>query len=519
MGTPTSTSPSRAGPAWGGALFSAVAAVSWGFLAMAGTAALGLHLLGADTAGSLGPMTAAVVVMASGGRVSPSGDVSVLGLGGAGAQGAIGIMPLGVGLAGALGVGWVFVRSLRGRGPAVSGGELAARAGAVAVFFVALLAGLAWAGQDTVAVDGVSLGGAGTGGGGTGGGGGLLDQLRDGLGDVLDPSTSVSFHVEVLPSLLGGLGWVAGVLVIALLVSRRTPLPRGLAAAHVTVRPAASALCTVLLLAVAAGFAAAGYAALTDDDPGRIMGAALLGAPNGVWLAVPLGLFVRWEGAATGALVKVLPDPLDQLLSGRADEPVTPGRLAALDHRFWLLTVAASVLLLTAGALTAARTPLPGARWGAYAGRCALRLALVTAAAFPLLVWLTGVSVDADLAVFGVNAVDAGLDLHGSLLWAVLLGAAWGAGAGGAGALLALATGAAGQQASPYASGRPGTAPGPGPGPGAGPGAGPGPGSGAGDSARTYPGIAYRPGPYIPSPVYRPGEDGPNPYKEPPRPG
>jgi len=55
---------------------------------MTGTAALGLHLVGADTAGSLGPMTAAVVAMAAGGKVSPSGDVAVFGLTGAGAKGA-----------------------------------------------------------------------------------------------------------------------------------------------------------------------------------------------------------------------------------------------------------------------------------------------------------------------------------------------------------------------------------------------------------------------------------------------
>jgi hypothetical protein len=483
-------------------LLSAIAAVSWGFLAMAGTAALGLHLLGADTAGSLGPMTAAVVAMAVGGRVSPSGDVSVFGLSGAGAQAAIDIVPLGVGLVGALPLGWIFLRSLRGAAPEIAGGELAARAGAVVVLFVALLGGLAWAGQDTIAIDGASI----TGGGGTSGGGGLLDQLQNGLGDAIGTKSSVGFHVDTARSLLGGLGWVLGVLLIALLVSRRTPMPRGLGALHRVVRPAASALCGVLLLAVAAGFAAAGYAALTDDHPGRIMGAALLGAPNGVWLAVPLGLFVRWTGTATGELAQALPDPLNRLLSGKAGQPITPGRLAELDHRAWLLTVAAAVMMLAAGVLAAARTPRRAESGAGYAGRCALRLGVVTAAAFPLLVWLTGVSVDANLSVFGFNAVGAGLALHGSLPLALLLGAGWGVAAGGVGALLALATGAAGRRAAPYARG---------------PGRGPGPvGAVGGDSSRTYPGIAYRPGPYIPSPVYRPGEDEPNPYKEqPPAPG
>ncbi|MDJ0344870.1 streptophobe family protein [Streptomyces sp. H10-C2] len=499
-------------------LLSAIASVSWAFLAMAGTAALGLHLLGADAAGSLGPMTAAVVAMAAGGRVSPSGDVAVFGLDSAGTTGAIGVMPLGVSLVGALLLTWVFLRSLRGAGepgrsregaratePPWSGavvpaGELAARVIAVAALFTALLGGLAWAGQDTIAIDGASLGAP------TGGGldlpgiGDIGGGLTDGLKGLIKAKTSVGFHVDTVPTLLRGLVWVLAVLLIALLGSRRTPLPPGWQAVHRVVRPAVSALCAVLVLAVVAGFAAAGYAAVTGKEPGRIMGAALLGAPNGVWLAVPLGLFVQWKGAATGELAKLLPDPIDRLLSGGLNEPITPGRLAELDHRVWLLPVAAALMMLTAGVLAATRTPVgTGPRTG-YVGRCALRLGVAAAVAFPLLVWLTGISVNANLSVFGFDAVGAGIDLHGSVPVALLLGAAWGAGAGGVGALLALATGAAGRRAAPLARG------------GA-------PGAAGGDSSRTYPDIAYEPGPYLPGPAFHPDETEPNPYKLPSAPG
>lgn len=488
---------------WVSVLLSAIASVSWAFLAMTGTAALGLHLLGADAAGSLGPMTAAVVAMAAGGRVTPSGDVAVFGMDSAGTQGAIGIMPLGVSLVGALLLAWVFLRSLRKAGTVVSTGELAARVIAVAVLFTALLGGIAWAGQDTIAIDGASLGAPQAGGlldklpgiGDIGGGG-----LSDGLQGLIKAKTSVGFHVDTVPTLLRGLVWVLVVLAIALLASRRTPLPPGWQAVHRVVRPAVSALCLVLVVAVLAGFAAAGYAAVTGKEPGRIMGAALLGAPNGVWLAVPLGLFVQWKGTATGELAKLLPDPFDRLLSTGVNEPITPGRLAELDGRVWLLPVAVALMMLTAGALAATRTPRGTGPRAGYAGRCALRLGVATAAAFPLLVWLTGVSVNANLSVFGFDAVGAGIELHGSIPMALLLGAVWGAGAGGVGALLALATGAAGRRAAPLALG--GAA-----------------GSGAGDSGRTYPGIAYRPGPYIPSPAYRPDEHEPNPYKQPAAPG
>src|SRR6516162_6363199 len=64
---------------------------------MAATAALGLHLLGTDSAGALGPMTAAVVVLGAGGSVSPSGSVEAFGLDDAEAHTALAVTPLGDG--------------------------------------------------------------------------------------------------------------------------------------------------------------------------------------------------------------------------------------------------------------------------------------------------------------------------------------------------------------------------------------------------------------------------------------
>src|SRR5882757_1544334 len=75
---------------WVRVLVGALASVSWAFAAMAATAALGLHLLGADAAGSLGPMAAAVVAMAVGGKVRPTGDVGAFGLTGSQTQAAVG---------------------------------------------------------------------------------------------------------------------------------------------------------------------------------------------------------------------------------------------------------------------------------------------------------------------------------------------------------------------------------------------------------------------------------------------
>ncbi|MFE9122909.1 streptophobe family protein [Streptomyces sp. NPDC007172] len=535
---------------WGDVVLAAIAAVGWALVAMAGTAALGLHLLGADAAGSLGPMTAAVVVLGAGGSVTPSGDVSAFGLSGAEARTTIDFTPLGVGLVGALLLALFFLRSLRAAGATVPGAELAARAAAVAALFVAVVAGLARAGHDLVTLDGTQLGPSGVkvpavpGVPGLGDIAGLLPGRLAGLAGA---KARVGFGVDTGHSLAGAVCWVGAVLVIALLASRRTPLPRTWSALHRTVRPAASAVVTVVLVAVAAGLAAAAYAATGDAHPARIAGAALLGAPNGVGPAIPLGLFVPWRGHATGALATVLPDPVGRLLTSGSDQPLTLGRLAQLDQRVWLLAVAAACLMLCAGVLAAVRTPV-GGRWGgAFTGRCALSLAAVGAVALPLLVWLTGVSANASLSVLGFDTFGAGLELHGNAGLALPIGAAWGAAAGALGALLARRSGAAGRGAAVLArlsrAGAAGAATAPGGAPAAADGRVPGRSHSPAPPDQRVPGPSLpsappeerapgprhpgpggtpappgerAPGPYRPTPSHRPPNPDTNPYLKPP---
>ncbi|MGA5328820.1 streptophobe family protein [Streptomyces griseoincarnatus] len=491
-----STATGSAGPGratavpWADVVMSAVAAVSWALIGMAGTAAVGLRLLDADTAGSSGPMAAAVVALAVGGSVTPTGNVSMFGLSGAEADTAVDVMPLGVGLVGALLLALIFLRSLRVAGVAVSGRELAARVGAVVALAVATAGGLAWAGHDVITVDVAALGvddlpGSDGGGLDVPGLGDIGELLPDRVGDMVDAEVTVGFAVDTVPTLLAGLGWSAGVLLVALLASRRTPLPHGWDALHRMVRPVVSSLVAVLLVAAAAGIAAAGYAAAGDDHPRRIAGAALLGAPNGVWLGVSVGLFVPWDARGDGALLGVLPRPLNDLLRTGTEEPVTLGALAELDGRVWLLGLGSATAMLLAGVLTGVRTPVGGAPGaGGFAWRCAVRLGAATAVTLPVLVWLTEVSVSASLSVLGYDAFAAGLDLSGRLGAAALLGAVWGAGAGAVGALLAWACGVAGTRAAVLARG-------------------------AGDERSSVPAPS---GPYRPGLPYRPPDPDTNPY-------
>ncbi|MFE2171200.1 streptophobe family protein [Streptomyces sp. NPDC059447] len=401
---------------WGDVLLSGVAAVGWSLIVMAAVARVGLHLSGADAlrgypwtesgGGSAAAMTAAVVVLAVGGTVTPSGDMSVFGVDVPGTEGSLDVMPLGVALAGALVLAAVFLRPLR-----AGAGDLVARAVVVAGLFVATAGGLAWAGHDVVTLDGPrlpvgvppkpALPGLGDIGG----------LLPDRVGDLVGTRARVGFTVELAPTLVGAAVWVAAVLGVALLVSRRGP------AGVARLRPAASAVVAVLLVAVAAGLAAAVWAAAGDDHPRRVLGAALLGAPNGSWSAVLLGLGVPLHGRVTGAPARLLPDPLDDLLVGAgAREPVTVARLAEYDGRVWLLVAGAALLMLCAGVVAGARSP------GRGIGECAARLAAVTGVALAALVGLTGFSVDASLAVLGVDAVGAGAELRGSVAYALVLG-------------------------------------------------------------------------------------------------
>lgn len=100
--------------------------------------------------------------------------------------------------------------------------------------------------------------------------------------------------------MLFGLLWLAGVLILALLVSPGAPLPARLLRFHASVRPAAFAVVALLVTYVALGVVLALVVAATRGYAAQTFALILLGMPNLVWLALTIGLGATWNGRVDG---------------------------------------------------------------------------------------------------------------------------------------------------------------------------------------------------------------------------
>ncbi|MFJ7422309.1 streptophobe family protein [Streptomyces uncialis] len=394
-----------AGPAphgWFQALLTALAAL----VVMTVVAAAGLWAAGAHTLpGAAFPrVVAAVVLMAVGGDIDLSGDAGGL----AGAQGDLGVLPLSVTLVGALVLGAGFLVPLRHRA-VVGERELAGWAARIAVPWVVVLVALALFARQEFRV---SIG----------------DGAIGDLGDLLGIAPTVGFAGDVGTSVLVGLVWLAGVLVIALLVARRTPVPPRLLRFHGAVRPAAHAMLDVLLTYVVAGLVVGLVVAATRGNAADTVGVLLLGLPNLVWLAFTLGLGATWDGRIEGPFGLPVPKVLDEVLrgSGGGELSVLNVRtLAERDPRAWWLVPFAALVLLAAAFLMARRSPAGTALW-----RLALRMGIALVLTV-LTVCLTGrVSAHFGLSLLGIGDLGGGLGGQVRLsprLWGALGTAAlWG---------------------------------------------------------------------------------------------
>jgi hypothetical protein len=392
----------------------AVATVLGTLVAMGVVAALGLWAAGAaDLPDNAFPrVVAATVVTAVGGTIKLSGNAGAL----ADTRAGLTVMPLSVTLAGTLVLAAGFLRPLRHRTIA-GGGELAGWAARITALWLVALLALALSARQTFAL---SLGD---------------DTLGD-LGDVFGLAPKVGFTTDVPLTLFFGLLWLAGVLVLALLVSRGAPLPAGLLRLQESARSAAYAMVVLLLAYVVLGIAVGLVVAATRGHAVETLALILLGMPNLVWLTLTIGLGATWNGRVEGPFGLPMPHVLDEVLRGRETAALNLGTIAEYDGRVWWLPAVGAVLLSAAAIVMAARSPARTRAWQ-HAVHLAVALALTV-----LMICLVGrLSAHYGLSLLGIG--DLGGDLAGELFlkpepWAATgLAALWGLVTGCLGGLLA----------------------------------------------------------------------------------
>ncbi|MFD9409831.1 streptophobe family protein [Streptomyces sp. NPDC059989] len=391
----------------------ALAAVVAGFAVMAAVAAAGLACAGAgDLPGGAFPhVVAAVVVMAAGGWVELSGGAGFL----AGADASLSVLPLSVSLAGALTAGYCFLRPLHNRAVARPR-ELLARAAPLVLLWLVALTGAAFLARRTFGIS-------------------TDDSPLGRLGELIDSAPTVGFRADLPATLLYGLLWILGLLLISLLVSRRAPLPAGLVRFHAAVRPAAFATTLLLLAYVVLGLGVGLVAAATQGHGARTLAVLLLGLPNLAWPAFTLGFGGAWEGRVEGPFGLPMPQLLDRVLRGPDLSTVDVASLARQDSRAWWLVAVAAVLLLGAGVVAAVRSPAHVRPW-----QHALHLGVALALATLTVCLLARVQAQFGLSLLGIGDVDGlgGTVRLTPVLWRTVgLALLWGAVAGFLGALLA----------------------------------------------------------------------------------
>jgi hypothetical protein len=393
----------------------ALATVLAGLIAMIVVAALGLWAAGAADLpdGAFPRVVAATVVVAVGGSVEFAGNAGAI----AETRAGLTVIPLSVTLTGVLVVAAGFLRPLRHR--AVAGApELASWAARIAVLWLLALTAVALSARQTFAI---SLG---------------EGTLSD-IGELFGASSPrVGFKADVPVTLSYGLLWLAAVLVLALLVSPRAPLPPRLLRFQESVRPAAYAMVVLLLAYVALGVVIALVVAATRGHAAETLAVILLGLPNLVWLAFTIGLGGSWEGRVEGPFGLPMPHVLDIVLRTPDISTLNLRTLSEQDGKVWWLVVVNAVLLLGVAFLMVSRSP---ARMRAWQHALHMAVALVLTV---LTVCLIG-RIDAHygLSLLGIGDVGSGLSgdlflrprLWGTLGFAVL----WGLVTGFAGALLA----------------------------------------------------------------------------------
>ncbi|MFJ3778945.1 streptophobe family protein [Streptomyces sp. NPDC090075] len=443
-------------------------ATLYALAAMVVVSALALWLLDAGSAGSLWPLSLTLTAMAVGGSVSAGSDTSapsggsgigdLLGglFGGGGGMapsmsGAIDAVPLGVTLIGSLVLWPAFSRRLKDRRLELR--ELAARTGgaaAAALLAFAVVGGFAH-GTLTVPASAMSGLGGDQGAGAAGGAGGLGGMFG---GGSAPQDMTMTYHVHAATAAFGAVLWVAVVLAVGCVISRRTRIPLGGAVDRLRPAwaPAVSAIVRTLMVTMAVPLVVVMFVGLlVGGRAAKVAGGAILLAPNAVAVFLTSGLGAPWTASAK-QVASQGGNPLAGLMGGMGgQQPAVPAdrvehlrALSADGWPLWLGSLAVTGLLLLACAYTAARgtdpahtPPLHRYRgpFGPHLG-FAERFALVTALIMATATWLAGASGRFGATMFGSEMGGTRGELTGSVLLTLLFGLLVGGAAGLAGCLL-----------------------------------------------------------------------------------
>ncbi|MFF5298093.1 streptophobe family protein [Streptomyces sp. NPDC013161] len=466
----------------GASALEGAAAALCALVAMAAVAWLALWLLGAGSAGSLGTMAMALAAMAVGGSVSAGSVNSGGGTGGSGSMssmlsglfggggggmspsmsGAADIAPLGVTVVGSVVLWLVFSRRLRQR--PLTARELGARAagaGAAALVAFVLVATLAH-GTFSLPASAMSrgLGGGAQGAGASGAGGGAMGALGGMFGGSSSGAaqdTTMSYDVHVGATAFGALVWVAVVLALGCLVSRRVRVPLGGAVDRVRPgwAPGLSAVVRTLLVLVVVPMALVTFVGVVvGGRVGAVAGGVLLLAPNALAVLLTLGVGAPWT-AATHPVQSQGGNPLASLMGalGGGGQQATARQQDRTEHLrslsaggwpLWLgaLMVTAVVLLVCARAAARNTAPADARPLHRYDGPLARQLGtaerfgVVTAVVLGTAAWLAGASGHFGVSMFGSEMGGTRAELSGGVLWTVVFGLLAGGVAGFLGSLL-----------------------------------------------------------------------------------
>ncbi|MEU0073825.1 streptophobe family protein [Streptomyces sp. NPDC006332] len=472
--SPRRTVPVRLIGPWQNAAEGAAAALC-AVAAMAALSVLALALLGASSFGSLWRLTMAVTAMAVGGSVTAGPDVSadssstdamasMFGDGGMGMSmgGAAHVVPLGVTLVGAVVLWLAFSRRLRqGQQRRFTGSEVAVRAAGAAAAAMVIFMILAGLGHGSGTLPQGAMSGMRGGGDPSAEGMGGMSGLMGGGGT--GAQSPMAYQVNAGLAALGALLWVAVVIGVGCLISRRVGMPLGGALDRLRTdwgRSLSSVVRTVLLLVTIPGVAVAFVGVVAGGRAGSAAGAALLFAPNAVAVFLTLGVGSSW----TAAMRQVQSDgsnPMAALMGGMGGgtagtgETQQPDRvehlrsLSAGGWPLWLVALAVTALILTACARRAARATIPGHKQpmlpyrGPLSGHFGMaeRFGVVTAVVLGLAAWVVDASGNLGISMFGSQMGGMRAELSGSVLRTLVFGLLVGAVAGFVGSLLSVVRG------------------------------------------------------------------------------